>query len=226
MIGTFLDANIFRHFLEFWGGGFLVLYILLITLKFLRPNLSLPRFPWLHLGYISSQIFYGLFLSFGQYVHWAANQFTKPMTVLPLPSDVPLPGLFWLFAPILRLRHGYFIDYMLSRYWLSFLWGLIVVLILYLFLRIVRRLQPHLLSALDLNLFVAGGLILGWPNILLFIVAVLAIFMLYVLWVTVRGWGRAPLYPAIILGFLLIFFFGGRIAPFFPIIELLKFARG
>jgi hypothetical protein len=191
----------------------------------LRPGLQKVRFLWLHLGFIAARITYGGILGVGQYIYWAGNPFTAPLTYLPLPPDVPLPGLLKLFAPLLALRHGYFVDYMLSHYWMGLLWGLAVSVLLFIFLRTLRKIRPMLLSALDIHLFVAGSLIVTWPNTLLYIVIVFFVFLLHVLFTTIMRGGRTPLYPSILIGFLIIFFLGDRVAAFFPVLEVLKFTR-
>ncbi|HXK37677.1 MAG TPA: hypothetical protein VJ579_01260 [Candidatus Paceibacterota bacterium] len=224
MLGTFSQANMLAHLLAYWSTACLALYVLLILLKVLQPNLLRLRFPWLHLGYIAARVTYGGILAVGQYIHWAGNPFTAPLTYLPLPDSVPLPGLFKLFTPLLLLRHGYFAHYMLSRYWMGLFWGIAVALVLYVFLRALRKMRPALLSALDIHLFVAGSLIITWPNVLLFILATLLVFLLNVVVVTVSRGGRTALYPSILIGFFMVFIFGDYIATLCPLIASLKFS--
>lgn len=220
-----MDANNFGHILGWWSAACVACYLLFLSLKFLRPDLMRIRFLWLHLGYIGARIFYGVMLSAGQYVHWAGNPFTRPLTYLPLPPSVPLPGLYGLFGPLLALRHGYFFDYMLSRYWMGFFWGLLTAIMLFLLLRAIRKYRRNVLSLLDINLFIAGSLLLSWPYSILFIFAVFVIFLAVVLIATIFRLGRMPLYPSIILGFLAIYFFGDRIGVLLPLIGMLKFER-
>lgn len=223
MIGTLLQANTFAHLLAYWSSACLVLYILLLALKVVRPTALRIPFLWLHMFYIAARVTYGVLLGVGQYVHWGANPFTRPLTYLPLTSDVPLPGLLRFFGPLLALRHGYFIEYMLGHFWLGLIWGLLTAFLLYGVLRLLRRRRPGMLSVLDVNLFVAAGLIVGWPNILLLVVCVFLLFILHVSYTTMRKKGRTPLYPSVIIAFVIIFFLGDQIAQMFPIFELLRF---
>lgn len=225
MIGTLLQANNFAHLLSYWSFGCAALYILLLLLKTLRPEMVRVRYGVLHGGYVVVKVIYGLLLSLGQYVHWAGNPFTKPLTTLPLPTDVPLPGMYRLFHPLLELPHGYFLDYMLSRYWFSFLWGLLAALLVLGLLRMLRRARPHLLSILDINVFFAGGLLLSWPSVLLFILIVFGIFFVHVCIATARGAGRVPLYPSVIFALIITLVFGERLAGFLPFIDILRFSR-
>lgn len=223
MIGTLLQANTFGHLLTFWSGACLSLYILLLILKVLRPAVIRIPFLWLHVWYVAARVTYGVLLGIGQYVHWGANPFTRPLTYLPLPPDVPLSGLLKMFAPLMALRHGYFIEYMLGHFWLSLIWGLLTAVLVYLVLRFLQRQRPGLLSVIDVHLFTAGGIILGWPNILLFVVCVFLIFFAHVVYATLRKKERAPLYPAVIIAFILVFFLGDRMVQALPVFELLRF---
>lgn len=225
MIGTLLQADIFAHLLAYWSAACLSLYILAIVLKLLHVEFFRVRYLWLHVSYVVSRFLYGLLLSVGQYVHWRANPFTLPLTTLSLPLDVPLPGILKIFGPLFAMRHGYFIDYMFSHYWLGFIWGLSCAFLFYVLLRMVRRARPHMLSSLDLHLFIAGSIILPWPNILIYILIVFGIFVLHTVFNTLRGTLRTPLYPSIVIGFLLAFFFSERIVELFPLFEVLKFTR-
>ncbi len=225
MIGTLMRADIFGHLLVYFNMACLLCYVLLLAWGSLRTDLRILRMSWIHIGYILSRILYGIFLSAGQYVHWFDNQFTRPLTYLPLPSGVPLPGLYALFGPLLRLRHGYFFDYMLSHFWLALFWGLLTTLLLYILLRALRAYRPHLLSALDINIFIAGSLIVGWPDILLYVIVAFVLFFIHVVFVTIRGGGRAPLYPSLIIATVLVYFSGTKMEIVFPIFDMLRFTH-
>lgn len=98
-----------------------VLFFAVIVVRFLRPvwvkNIS---YGWLVVAAIALHIFYGAFVTWGQYHVWAiASDFTRSLLSASLPIQAPLPG--WLEWSRSFFEHplGYFAYYVFGRIWFN-----------------------------------------------------------------------------------------------------------
>jgi hypothetical protein len=96
-----------------------VLFLVVVAVRFFCPawirNISFWKLIFIALGL---NIFYGLFVTWGQYYVWAnGNDLTKALLNSPLSKNVPF--MFEWLRPLFENHLGYFLYYVLGRVWLN-----------------------------------------------------------------------------------------------------------
>jgi len=112
---------------------------------------------------VGLNIFYALFVSWGQYYVWAtSSDFTRSLLNSPLPKEVP----FYAWArPFFENHLGYFLHYVLGRVWLNILVLFLFSASLYFLLKIWKFYRGNFLEQ-GPELLLLLMLISGWPGVL------------------------------------------------------------
>jgi hypothetical protein len=174
---NFIFSNLNAIVLGIW-----VLFLIVVAVRFFRPtwvkNISFPRLILIAVG---MNIFYGLFVTWGQYHVWAtASDFTRVFINSPLSPKVPFPVYLNWFRPLFAHHFGYFLFYILGRVWLNILFLFLVSGALYSLFRVWN--------------FYRGGFLEQGPELLLILMLIS---------------GMPGLFVSIFLGFIFsIFLFG------------------
>jgi len=118
------------------------------------------------------KILYAKTLSIVQYFIWNSSKYTQVFIKEGIGHTVqnPINNFPWLF----QKTGGYFLYYILSRFWISIFITLAFALIFYLILFFLHKINSRLLTKSDILLGFLGSLTSGWPGF----VAYFFIFML------------------------------------------------
>lgn len=117
---------------------------------------------------VGFRVLYAALLTIGQYYVWSIDGFGKAFLDSPLGPQVPVPFVHQ-FAWIFNTTWGYFIFYCFERFWLNVIVSTIIAYIFFWFLQGLRKYNDRFFEAGEVELGLAQGLILGWPQIILFI---------------------------------------------------------
>lgn len=107
---------------------------------------------------------YATLLSFIQYSVWLQNPIGKSLVTIPL--DKSVPTLLWFCKLI---PGGYFIHYSIGRFFLPVILTIGIALIWGLFLNILRARQDRFFNDGEVELGVICALVVGWPQVILFV---------------------------------------------------------
>lgn len=160
---------IFSH-LNTIALGVWVAFLVVIAIRFFRPawlrNISYSKLILIAIGL---NIFYGLFVSWGQYHVWAsANDFTRSLVNLPLPKEVPMSYLFEWTRPLFQNHLGYFLYYILGRVWLNIFVSFLISGAVYLLFRVWNSYRGGFIEK-GPELLLILMLISGFPDIMILI---------------------------------------------------------
>lgn len=174
MILNFIFSNLNVIVLSVW-----IVFLILVAVRYFKPrwvrNISYLKLFFITLGI---SIFYGLFVSWGQYYVWqSGSEMTKMLVKLPLPPQAPLPNLLEWVRPFFENSFGYFLYYILGRVWLNIFISFLVSGVLYLIFKVWNRYRGSFLEEGPLLLLILM-LISGFPGVLVsislgFILAIL-----------------------------------------------------
>ena len=144
-----------------------IIFLIIVALRFFRPqwvrNISFWKLSLIAIGI---NIFYGLFVTWGQYYVWAhGSEFTQSLLNSPLPPQVPI----WEWArPFFSHSLGYFAFYVLGRTWLNVLISFIISGVLYSLFKIWSNYRGNFIAQ-GPELLLVLMLISGYPGILILI---------------------------------------------------------
>ncbi len=174
MINFFLG-----EFLTYLPRFFYVLVWIGALILFIRPaaagardeisELALrKKYFWLVVAVIGFKIIYAVLLSWGQYYVWAADPLKRIFITAPIASDVPLFGLFKVLNFLKTFHGGYFIYFVIGRYWLSAFISVFASSLFYGFWKLISIYRAGLLYKYEPNLLFLMALLSGWPGFVLF----------------------------------------------------------
>jgi hypothetical protein len=163
-------------FIEFLLGQFLAwlpklffgLIFLVAALFYIRKRFERKVYIKLAKISVGFRFIYTLILMAAQYFVWAADAFSSALLKVPLDSSLPfvvVQKMPWLFGG----RLGYFLFYSWGRFWLNFVLTVIVSLMLWLFLKFLRRYRDRFFEEGEIELGFLTAFISGWPAILVFL---------------------------------------------------------
>ncbi len=114
-------------------------------------------------------IFYGLFVSWGQYYVWAnsSSDFLRALVNLPLPKETPMQYFEWI-RPLFENHLGYFLYYSFGRFWLYILISFLISGALYYLFKLWESHYGNFTEN-GPELLLVLMLISGWPSILILI---------------------------------------------------------
>ena len=144
------------------------LIILIVLLNNLLPNLKF--LSWLRkastekLTYIlvGLTVLFNILLSFIQYFTWHSSPFSR----------------FFLppFTPV-----TYFIRYIFLHFWLASILVFLCALAFYLVFKLIRRRNKEAISKAELHLILLAGLLVGWPNFIIFVPIFFSLTLIFTL---------------------------------------------
>ncbi len=130
MILNFIFSNLNAIVLGVW-----ILFLIIVAIRYFQPtwiksnnkflskiftglkNISFLKLILIALGL---NIFYGLFVSWGQYYVWStASEVTKFLLTSPLPVEITFPSYLEWTRPLFNNNLGYFLFYIWGRVWLN-----------------------------------------------------------------------------------------------------------
>ncbi|MDO8572279.1 MAG: hypothetical protein Q7S11_00745 [bacterium] len=113
---------------------------------------------------------YSLLLTFGQHAVWQnGTELTKFLVTAPVSTAVPFPSAIEFTRPFFNHSGGYFMFYVLGRFWLRVGILLLVSFAFYAFLRLLRNYRGHFFAEGEMELGLLCALLSGWPGVLVFI---------------------------------------------------------
>lgn len=170
----------------------------------------------LHLGYAA-------FLTWGQYVVWENNEFTKIFLAEPLSPDAPLPIIFEWTRPYFERPLGYFAFYSFGRFFSGIIALFVMTGMLVAFLKIRARYRPINFAENDISAIALAVLIAGWPGV----IALIPLGFLCAIFISLGarilyGIERIYLPPAFLIVAPIALTWGASILEFFNLYALLK----
>jgi len=130
MILNFIFSHLNAIVLGVW-----VLFLIIVAIRYFQPTwirsnnkfllkifTGFKNISFLNLIFIAIglNIFYGLFVTWGQYYVWVhGSAVTKALLTFPLPAAVPFSKYFEWIRPIFSNHLGYFMFYAWGRIWLD-----------------------------------------------------------------------------------------------------------
>jgi hypothetical protein len=147
-----------------------IIFLFFIAIRFFKPA-WVKDISFLKLALIAFaiNIFYGLFITWGQYHVWAVSKdMTHALINLPLPGNVPFPPYLEWIRPLFENHLGYFLYYVLGRVWFNVFISFIISGVLYLIFKAWDFYRGGFLDQ-GPELLLALMLVPGWPEILIFI---------------------------------------------------------
>jgi hypothetical protein len=157
----------FSWFLTWLPMVFSGAVILVILLNYFLPNrkylVFLKKLTTIKLIYIliGSTLFFNLLLSGLQYLVWKQGGFSS------------------FFLPPYQ-SIAYFLRYSFFHFFIANILVLFFALAFYLILRLVKKYRSSLISQEDLSLVLLAGLLVSWPNLILFIPLFLLLAVIFV----------------------------------------------
>ncbi len=132
-------------------------------------------------------IFYAVFITWGQYYVWATgNIVSKTFVNSPLPKEVPFPYFLEWVRPLFENYLGYFMYYVLGRFWLYIFLLFIISVALYFLLKLWGKYRGGFTEDGPLLILILM-LISGWPGVLLFVPLGFIFSILYLLFSYILG---------------------------------------
>lgn len=146
---------------------FWIVLLIIIGLKYFRPvwfnNISYRKLFFVTIGI---HILYGLFITWGQYYVWLnGSEMTRILLNLPLPPETPFPDIFNWIRPFFDNNYGYFLYYVLGRFWLNIFISFALSGLLYLIFKIWAKYKGGFQENGPMIILILM-LISGYPNIL------------------------------------------------------------
>ncbi len=160
----FIFNNINTFFLVLWGC-----VAVLVALRYFRPTLVKNiSYRWIVALAIFIHLFYGAFVTWGQYYVWAGgNDFTRSLLHAPLSKEAPLPAFLEWSRSSFEQPLGYFVYYVFGRIWLNIIFVFITSVFFYIIFKLWSNYRggflphgPELIFALLLATGFPGCLIL------------------------------------------------------------------
>ena len=208
MILNLIFSNLNAIVLFVW----IILWIF-VAFRYFYPNL-LKNISFLKLALMAFliNVFYGIFITWGQYYVWFhATNFTKNLVKLPLPKEVPI---YSILRPLFENNLGYFFYYILGRFWFYIFILFIVSFLLYFVIKIWENYRGNF-SKDSPELILTLMLISGWPGIFIFIPLGFIVSILYFIFCYIKGQKKVQIEPVFVFVSLLTLIFSKVIFIFF-----------
>ncbi|MDD4901635.1 MAG: hypothetical protein PHE24_00700 [Patescibacteria group bacterium] len=129
---------------------------------------------WVMIGF---HLGLALIKSILQYWAWDQSQLTR--LLLNLPVDKTVPGWLARLPIFADFSHGYFWYYIWNNFWKEALFSLIAAFIIYGIFRLLQRYKPRFFQSQDSELGLLMALLVGWPQIILFLPITFLVAMVF-----------------------------------------------
>jgi hypothetical protein len=211
MILNFIFSNLNLIVLCIW-----VLFLTIVIIRFFRPlwvkNVS---FSMLVIIAFFLNIFYGLFITWGQYYVWATgNIVSKTFVNSSLPKEVPFSSILEWARPLFENNLGYFLYYVLGRFWLYIFILFFISIFLYFILKFWNKYRGGFSPDGPLLILILM-LIAGWPGILVLIPLSFIFSIFYIIFNLLKGRNSTNIEPAFIIATPIALILGKFILGFF-----------
>lgn len=165
MVLNFIFAHLNVIALGMWAVFFCV-----VLMRFMRPRwVKNVSYKWLVLGAIVLHLFYGAFVTWGQYHVWSAeSDLSRVFLSAPLAAEAPLPNVLEWMRGYFDHPLGYFAYYAFGRFFLNILILFAVSGFLYAIFKVWNNYRGFLGEHGPELLFVLM-LISGWPGVLVLV---------------------------------------------------------
>ena len=203
MILNFIFSNLNIIILSIW-----IVFLILVAIRYFKPgwvrNISYLNIFFIAIGI---HIFYGLFVTWGQYRVWQnGSEMAKMLVRLPLPSQAPLPSLLEWVRPLFENSFGYFLYYILGRVWFNIFISFLVSGILYLIFKIWNHYRGGFIEQGPFLLLILM-LISGFPGVLVSVSLGFILSLLFFVVSYIRGDKVIKIEPIFIFSTLLALLF-------------------
>ena len=212
-----LHTVLLAIFLKYWNLIFLIIWIaflIIVAIRFFKPvlvrNISYSRLVFVA---FFLNIFYGIFMTLGQYYVWATSDDFKINYFLNLPLSKNTPIFEWL-RPLFENNLGYFLYYVWGRFWLYIILLLVLSIVFYFLIKLWKSWRGGF-SDEGPKLILILMLISGWPGIILFIPLGFICSMFYSVFANIKGGNKVVLIePVFIFTCLIALIFGKVLITF------------
>lgn len=210
MILKFIFSNLNAIIFSIW---FLLLVV--VALRLFKPawvkNISYSKLIFIAIGLV---VFYGLFITWGQYYVWLkSSDFTRALVTLPLPDGVPFPSYLEWTRVFFAGNHGYFIFYVFGRIWLNIIISLAISGFLYFLFRVWSHYKGSFMEN-GPELILVLTLISGFPNVLVTVVLGFVISIFLFAFKYFKGDRDVKIEPAFVVAAFLSLFFANVILSY------------
>ena len=137
-------------------------------------------YSWLIGVVVVFKFFISFLETFLQYYVWEKNPFTKILLTQPLSEKVPneiIPG--FIRKILFDNPHGAFLYYAWGHFFLNVFLSVFSAIVFYFLLVLLRKYRERFFGDGEVALGTLMGLIVGWPNIVLFVPAALILTVLF-----------------------------------------------
>jgi hypothetical protein len=175
-----------------FSGSVLLLIIIRCLPKGCRYLPGLKKLSWLYFIWllIGATLFFDLFLSILQYFVWQNSEFSR--FVLP-------PYQSW----------GYFLRYILMKFWVADILVFLPALVFYAVLSLFKKYRNEIITKEDLSLTLLLCLLVGWPQTIIFIFLFLILTVLFTsINIILFKRKNINLLPPLLASALIVFIFG------------------
>ncbi len=166
-----------------------------------------PIFYFLLLGATAAfRFFISFFETFVQYYVWKKNPITNIFLAQPLDANVPIPK--FISKIFFAHPHGAFLYYAWMHFFLNVFLSILSAVIFYYFLVFLRKYRERFFGEEEIILGTLMALVVGWPNIVLFVPAALLLTVLSSI-VRRAAWGKNYTtlgLPFLVSGFTILLF--------------------
>jgi hypothetical protein len=141
-----------------------------------------------------------------QYWVWSQSQLTE--ILLRLPVEKSAPGWFVQLPIFSKFSHGYFMYYIWNNFWREALFSLTAAFIVYGMFFLLRRHDPHSLTDWENKLILLLAMLVGWPQIILFLPLILLLTLIFIMGKMIfrQGISCSLIYPLFIGTVLMLIF--------------------
>ncbi len=158
-----------------------IFFVSVILQFFFKDNILfvkyIPRFATLIKLFVGALIINATLFTVGQYYLWNTQSFTEGFLNAPL-TGVQVP-LFHMIPWIFGSKLGYFIFYSFSHFWFEPILAGIVASAIYGGMRILKKHKERFFDDDEIRIGTLIALLVGWPNVIVFIIIAWCMVILY-----------------------------------------------
>lgn len=162
---------------------YLLFWIAALRLYFFKKNIDpkqkQARLLWLAASVFIFNLIWALVLTAANYQVWKADPFERLLLQIPLTPETPLFGGYAVFSFLKHAKLGYFIYYVLNKYWLDYFYGALLAIAFFAVLKVVQTQKDQLLDNNEATLALLLTLLAGWPAGAIFLPLAFIFLILY-----------------------------------------------
>ena len=211
MILNFIFSHLNAIALFIW-----IVFAVIVGIRYFKPSwLKYISYNKLIVITIILNILYMLFVTWGLYHVWSTgSEISKFLLKSPLSQNVPLPSFLEWTRSMFNHDYGYFLFYVLGRFWFYALISFVISGLLYILFKIWESKR----GGFDVDgpkLMLVLMLLVGWPGILVFIPVGFIFAVLLLIFNFIRGRKTVEIEPSFIAASFITLLFSKIILNFF-----------